>query len=177
MTGALFAQTVVFGWLANPQSSLEGLVQVAAAVGVTIRAQSLDERFTAGAAVFLEELLSAAVQTVVAADAADPVAIPLLERFSAVALLDSSTITVPSSLALWWPGGSHGTAALKLHLRYDLCRGQLSGPLLCDGRTSDRSRPMLTDADRCRPMQTDPLPPERCASVIWASSRSACSPP
>jgi len=146
LTGALFAQTLIFGWLANPQASLEGLAQVAAAVGVTIRAQSLDERFTEGAAVFLEELLARAVQTVIAAD---PVAIPLLERFRAVVLLDSSTITLPAALALWWPGCSAGTAALKLHVRYDLCRGQLSGPLVREGRASERSTAM----------QTDPLPP------------------
>src|SRR5438128_6574021 len=99
LTGALFAQTLVFGWLANPQISLGGLTQVAAALGVAISAQALDERFTEGAAVFLEELLNAAVQTVIAAD---PVAIPLLERFTAVVLLDSSTIALPSALALWW---------------------------------------------------------------------------
>jgi hypothetical protein len=146
LTGALFAQTLVFGWLANAQVSLEGLTQVAAAVGVAIRAQSLDERFTAAAAVFLEELLARAVQTVIAAD---PVAIPLLERFSAVVLLDSSTISLPAALALWWPGCSAGTAALKLHVRYDLCRGQISGPLVREGRLSD-SRTAL---------QTAPLPP------------------
>lgn len=146
LTGALFAQTLVFGWLAHPQVSLEGLAQVAAAVGVTIRAQSLDERFTEGAAVFMEELLACAVQTVVAAD---PVAIPLLERFRAVVLLDSSTLTLPAALALWWPGCTPGTAALKLHLRYDLCRGQLSGPLVREGRLSDRRTTL----------QTAPLPP------------------
>jgi len=58
LTGALFAQTLVFGWLANPQASLEGLAPVAAAVGVTIRAQSLDERFTEAAAVFMDDLLA-----------------------------------------------------------------------------------------------------------------------
>jgi Transposase DDE domain len=146
LTGALFAQTLVFGWLADPQVSLEGLTQVAAAVGVRLRAQSLDGRFTAAAAVFLEDLLAAAVRTVIAAD---PVAIPLLERFSAVVLLDSSTITLPAALALWWPGCSAGTAALKLHVRYDLCRGQISGPLVREGRLSDRRTAL----------QTAPLPP------------------
>ncbi len=141
LPNTLFAQTLVFGWLANPQASLEGLAQAAAAVGVTIRAQSPDARFTEAAAVFLDTLLARAVQTVIAAD---PVAIPLLERFTAVVLLDSSTITLPAALALWWPGCSAGTAALKLHVRYDLCRGCLSGLLVQEGRISDRSTPMQT---------------------------------
>ncbi|MCA1599794.1 MAG: IS4 family transposase [Chloroflexi bacterium] len=141
LTGAAFVQALVFGWLANPQASVEGLAQAAAAVGVAISAQGLDQRFTEAAAVFLEHMLTAAVQTVIAAD---PVAIPLLERFTAVVLLASSTITLPAALALWWPGCSKGTAALKLHVRYDLCRGCLSGLVVQEGRISDRSTVMQT---------------------------------
>ncbi len=141
LTGAAFVQALVFGWLANPQASVEALAQAAAAVGVAISAQGFDQRFTEAAAVFLEEMLAAAVQTVIAAD---PVAIPLLERFTAVVLLDSSTITLPAALALWWPGCSAGTAALKLHVRYDLCRGCLSGLVVQEGRISDRSTTMQT---------------------------------
>ena len=141
LTGAAFVQALVFGWLANPQASVEALAQAAAAVGVAISAQGLDQRFTEAAATFLEEMLAAAVQTVIAAD---PVAIPLLERFTAVVLLDSSTITLPAALALWWPGCSAGTAALKLHVRYDLCRGCLSGLVVQEGRISDRSTAMQT---------------------------------
>jgi hypothetical protein len=141
LTGAAFAQALVFGWLANPQASVEALAQAAAAVGVTISAQGLDQRFTEGAAVFLENLLARAVQTVIAAD---PVAIPLLERFTAVVLLDSSTVTLPAALALWWPGCSAGTAALTLPVRYDLCRGQLSGLVVQEGRLSDRGTVLQT---------------------------------
>jgi len=141
LTGAAFVQALVCGWLANPQASVEGLAQAAAAVGVAISAQGLDQRFTEASAVFLEGMLTAAVQTVIAAD---PVAIPLLERFSAVVLLDSSTITLPAALALWWPGCRTGTAALKLQVRYDLCRGCLSGLVVQEGRISDRSTPMQT---------------------------------
>jgi len=141
LTGAAFVQALVFGWLANPQASVEALAQAAAAVGVAISAQGFDQRFTEAAAVFLEEMLAAAVQTVIAAD---PVAIPLLERFTAVVLLDSSTITLPAALALWWPGCSAGTAALKLHVRYDLCRGCLRGLVVQEGRISDRSTAMQT---------------------------------
>src|SRR5579884_3849945 len=130
LTGALFAQALVFGWLANAQASLENLAQAAAAVGVAISAQGLDQRL------------------------ADAVAIPLVQRFSAVVLLDCSTIVLPDVLAPWWPGcgGStpeHTQAALKIGVRYDLCRGQWSGPLLCDGRTHESTTPI----------QNAPLPP------------------
>src|SRR5215469_3038122 len=151
LTGAAFVQALVFGWLANPHATIEALAQAAAAVGVAISPQGLDQRCTEAAATFLEEVLSAAVQAVVAAD---PVAIPLLRRFTAVVLPDCSTLVLPEALALWWPGcggttSTHTAAALKLGVRFDLCTGTLQGPLLVDGRTHESSTLV----------QTDPLPP------------------
>ena len=63
-TGSTFVQAVVFGWLADPESSLSSLNQSAATVGVTISVQGLDQRFTPKAAEFLHSVLAAAVQEV-----------------------------------------------------------------------------------------------------------------
>jgi hypothetical protein len=150
LTGAGFAQTMVFGLLANPEAALPELAQAAATAGVAISPQGLDQRCTSAAAGFLEDLLAAAVQTVVQAET---VAVPLLARFSAVELLDSSTIRLPDALADWWPGcgGSspaHTSASLKIHVRCDLCHGSLTGPLLTDGRTHESTTAL----------QTGPLP-------------------
>jgi Transposase DDE domain len=150
LTGARFAQTMVFGLLANPDAALPELTQAAATAGVDISPQGLDQRCTSAAAGFLEDLLAAAVQTVVQAET---VAVPLVQRFSAVELLDSSTITLPDALADWWPGcggasPEHTSASLKLHVCYDLCQGTLRGPLLTDGRTHESTTSL----------QTDPLP-------------------
>jgi hypothetical protein len=43
MGGAEFVQTLVFGWMSNPQATLEELAQTAASVGVEITAQGLDQ--------------------------------------------------------------------------------------------------------------------------------------
>ena len=48
LTGANFAQTLVFGWLSNPQATLEELTQTAATLSVEIGPQRLDQRFTSG---------------------------------------------------------------------------------------------------------------------------------
>ena len=85
LTGSTFVQTLVFGWLADPQATLEALAQTAAAVGVTITAQGLDQRFSETAAACLEQVLAAAVTQVIAAD---PVAVPILSRFAAVQVRD-----------------------------------------------------------------------------------------
>src|SRR5690242_18058821 len=84
LTGAAFVQALVFGWLANPHATVEALAQAAAVAGVAISPQGLDQRYTEAAAAFLEQVLACAIRAVVAAD---PVAIPLLERFTAVVLL------------------------------------------------------------------------------------------
>jgi hypothetical protein len=145
MTGPLFAQTLTFGWLANPQASLEELTQTAATLGVAISPQGLDERFTKEAAHFLQQVLQAAVQRLVAAD---PVAIPLLQRFHGVYLQDGSTIVLPDGLAAEWQGcggNSAGTAAaLKLQVGWELTTGALQGPWLQPGRASDHRSPLQT---------------------------------
>jgi hypothetical protein len=86
--------------------------------------------------------------------AAQPRAIPLLQRFpGGVWVQDSTTISLPGALATVWPGcGSSAgpTAALKLQVRHDLLHGTLDGPLLQPGRAQDRTSPH----------QTTPLPPE-----------------
>ena len=50
MGGAGFVQALVFGWMGNPEATLEQLAQSAAAVGVEISPQGLDQRFTSEAA-------------------------------------------------------------------------------------------------------------------------------
>jgi len=143
LTGARFVQTLVFGWLKNPQASLEELTQTTAALGVRLSPQGLDQRFGPKAAAALEQVLNAAVTEVIAAQ---PVAIPLLQRFSSVALLDSSTVVLPDALAQIWSGNGsrtgQGAAALKFQMRLDLCTGALSGPLIQDARCHDRTSPL-----------------------------------
>ncbi|NTV65135.1 MAG: IS4 family transposase [Oscillochloris sp.] len=138
--GAQFVQTLVFGWLHNPQATTDDLVAMAADLGVTISAQGLADRFSDAAVACLEQVLQAAIAQVIAAD---PLTIPLLERFPEVVLHDSTTISLPDALASWFRGcgGSHGqvAAALKAHLRLELRTGQVEGPLFQDGRAHDRA--------------------------------------
>jgi hypothetical protein len=139
ITGALFIQTLVFGFLANPRATLDELARTAAALGLSISAPGLFQRFGETAAACLKQVLAAATQRVIAAD---PVAIPLLQRFTGVIIQDSSTIVLPPILASIWRGcgGStdDGNAAVKLQVQLDLCTGALVGLDLQHGRDSDR---------------------------------------
>jgi hypothetical protein len=139
-TGATLVQTLVFGWLADPAAPLSGLCQTAAARGVAVTPQGLAQRFTAATAACLRTVLEATLTEVVTAD---PVAIPLLARFTAVYVQDSTTIALPDALQDQWRGcggrTAHGTAAaLKAQVRLDLRAGRLHGPVLQDGRAHDQ---------------------------------------
>lgn len=142
LSGAKFLQTLVFGWIGNPDASYEELAQTAATVGVKISAQGLEQRFTEAAAQCVERVLQAAVRHVIAAV---PVAIPVLQRFRAVYVDDSTQVQLPPALAQVWAGSGGGaraearTAALKLQVRLDLKHGTLTGPFMQAGRSSDRS--------------------------------------
>lgn len=149
MTGSVFAQTLVFGWLHNPQATLEELAQVAASLDVPISAQGLEQRFGPQAAAFLERLLQNAVLRVVQTE---PTAIPLLQRFAGVFVLDSTLVSLPRAWAPRWPGlGGNGSkprrkrgqaegsvAALKAQVCLNLLDGSLSGPFLSAGTVADQ---------------------------------------
>lgn len=143
-TGASFVQMLVFGLLDDPDASLSQLAQAAAAAGVVVRRQSVEERFTPQAAALLRGVLQAAVEQLLAAD---PVAIPLLRRFPVVEVLDSSTIGLPEALAGLWAGKGScdpqaGNAAVKATVGLDLVSGGLRGPELQAGRTPDIRAPL-----------------------------------
>jgi hypothetical protein len=146
LSGACFVQTLVLGWLHQPQATLVNLTQMAATVGVAVTPQGLHKRFTKTGAACLKAVLDATIEQVVATE---PVAIPLLRRFTAVLIQDSSVILLPSALATTWQGcGSadpdRGAAAVKVQVRLDFLPGQLQGPLLQDGRVHDGRAPQET---------------------------------
>src|SRR5262249_40046242 len=126
LKGATFRQTLVFGVFGDPQATLEEITHTAAALGGRIRPQTPDPSFTASAAACLHQVLVTAIARVITAE---PVAIPLLERFTAVYVQDSSTIILPEVFAAQWHGcggstSSSASAALKLQARVEMRTGR-----------------------------------------------------
>lgn len=139
-TGSLFTQTLVFGLGSKPRASLTDLTQMTAKLGVRVSNEALHKRFDREAALCLEQVLCAAVRQVIAAE---PLVLPILERFSEVVVQDSTVIILPEVLTEVFAGcggdPQAGNAALKLQLALDLRTGRLRGPQLHDGRESDRN--------------------------------------
>lgn len=139
-TAATLTQTLVFGFLAHPDARIEQLAHSAARVGVDVSPQAIDQRFSRATAALLQEVVTASMHHVIGAD---PVAIPILQRFSAVRVHDSTTIVLPDCLADHWRGcggssAEHTSAALKCGVQLDLLSGALCGLDLADGRASDQ---------------------------------------
>lgn len=145
---ATLARTFILGFLAKPNASDEDLARTAARCGVLVSPQAVEQRYTDTLATFLERLFQKAIQQRVQADRT---LAPLVERFPAVNLLDSTSITLPAALADRFPGcgGSHGggRAAIKLQVQIDLRGGALDAVAVeagkdCDQRTSLQSAPL-----------------------------------
>jgi hypothetical protein len=142
ISGADFAQTLIFGWLQEPEVTLGGMTQIAQRREVEITASGWCQRFTPEAVAFVERLLQRLTQVRLQAEAAP---VPLLKRFTAVIVEDSSAISLPDELAERWRGcgGSAGSsqAMLKLFVRWNVLTGDLRGPLLTQGRHADGKSP------------------------------------
>ncbi|HVX30187.1 MAG TPA: IS4 family transposase [Nitrolancea sp.] len=143
-SGATLVQTLIFGWLEHADATLGQLTQVAALRGVVVTPQALEQRFTPALVTCLERFLAVAVASLADGVGGEPVAIPLLHRFSGIWLLDSTTISLPDALAGRWPGcggrqPGAGTAALKVTVQLDLLRGRFAPPDLSAGRLQDRA--------------------------------------
>src|SRR5260370_9337692 len=120
LNGADFVERGVLGGLEKGDASLERLKEGVEVGEMTISAPGLSKRFTPQAAILLEKILGRLAQYRMRAEAVE---IPLLRRFSAVILEDSSSVTLPTVLVKVWQGcgGSKNASksAVKMHVRWD----------------------------------------------------------
>jgi hypothetical protein len=147
LTGASFCQALVFGWLANPEATVEERAQAAATCGTPISPYGLEKRLDdERASKCLLRVLEKAMGEVV--KAASPATIPVLERFSGVYLYDGSVVGLPDALREAYPGcgGSYGPeAALKVGVRLELLCGELHATL---GAAREHDRNLALEAER-----------------------------
>ena len=132
LTASSLARVFVLGFLRNPRATDEDLAQIAAMCGTAVTPQAIEQRHTTRLVAFLESLFRKAAQVVVGSDHAMAA---ILERFTSVTVLDSSTITLPEGQANRFAGcgssyNNSGNAALKLQTELDLRTGGLEHLLL-----------------------------------------------
>jgi len=139
-TAVSLARTFVLGFLHKPDASDEELARIAVQSGAAVTPQAIDQRHTPKLVAFLEGLFRRAVPVVVGSERA---LAPILERFAAVIVLDSTTIPLPDDQQERFRGcgGSYGSglAAMKLQTELDLRTGALSHVEIESGRSPDNA--------------------------------------
>ncbi len=134
------ARTFVLGFLQDPTASDEQLAQMAVQCGAAVTPQAIEQRHTPRLVDFLERLFRGATKLIVGSDQA---LAPILERFTNVTVIDSSTITLPDEMQERFRGcgGSYGggAAAMKLQTELDLRSGALAHVEIESGRSTDNA--------------------------------------
>ena len=137
-TALSLARTYVLGFLRTPNASDEKLAQMAVQCGAAVTPQAIEQRHTPRLADFLERLFRNATKLIVGSDQA---LAPILERFTTVTMLDSSSISLPDEMQEQFRGcgGSYdsGASALKLQTEWDLRSSALAHVEIEPGRSPD----------------------------------------
>jgi hypothetical protein len=124
LTGAVFVQTLVFGWSEQPEAALNDLAEIASDLGVAITAQGLDERINQAAVTLFETLSQESLRWL---QQRVPLDVGVLRQFTAVEILDSTCIALPATLKETYPGsgGDGPDACLKVQLLLNCLTGAL----------------------------------------------------
>jgi len=138
LTGSLFLQILVSGFLHNPKSSLNDLSGFSEdRFDLNITPQGIDERINDYALSFVKTVFNTAMNIF---RHTGSIPLPLIEQFSAVNITDSTGVTLPETLSDEFPGsgGSASESALKLQLISDFLSGCFKTVTLTDGITPDQ---------------------------------------
>ena len=137
-TALTLARTFILGFLHKPKATDEDLAQMAVQCGVDVTPQAIEQRHTPKLVTFFEQLFRRGIQIAVQAQQTLGT---ILERFTQVLVLDSTTITLPDRQQERFRGcgGSYGSgaAALKLQVELDLRSGALAHIEIEPGRRPD----------------------------------------
>jgi hypothetical protein len=143
-SGQSLLQVIVLTLLKKPDANFEDMALTAAQLGIEVSATAVGKRFTQPLADFLRDVLDLAVKQLIAAE---PIAVELLQRFTAVLIGDSSSIQLHDDLQNIFPGCGGSTeasclAALKIQVRWNLKTGELPQILIEIGKASDSKSPI-----------------------------------
>ena len=145
MNGSNFAETLVFGFLNNPKMSYRQMSQSGALSGLEITAQGLEQKFSERSAKFMQGMLESAVSQLIKTSLNKE--IDLLDRFPRIHIQDGSVIGLPDECVEIWQGvrptNKKGRSAVKLHVSLEYKSGQVSGPVLANGREHDQKSPFF----------------------------------
>lgn len=133
----LFVETLVFGCLMDPTISLERLGWLMRERGVKISKQGIHQRFGMEAMKLMQQFL---LETIKQFKTEKCEIFDLLNSFSTVTMLDSSSVSLPENLKHLYKGsgGAASEAGLKIQTLYDYACGQVKNLTFTEGCRSDQ---------------------------------------
>lgn len=137
ISGLSFLKAMVLGFLEKPAGSLNDMAQSFLDLGVSVTPQGIDERINRFSVAFLRAIFSQALEIF---KVNCPLPLSILQQFTAINIVDSSTKALPENMAEEYPGcGRKGaTAALKIQLVFDFLHGNLKQVELQAGKAADQ---------------------------------------
>jgi hypothetical protein len=138
LSGFIFLQASVFGFIDDPEANLDDLAGYCADLGVEISAQGFDQRINRKTVDFCQAMLSQAMghfkNTLT-------LPLPILQQFSAVNLVDSTSLSLPETMVSEYPGcgGDGPSASLKVQLNFEFLYGNLEQIVLRPGNEPDQA--------------------------------------
>ena len=137
-TPSTLAQAFILALLQNPEAGHADIASVAAASGVDVSPQAIEQRYSKSLVAFFKILFEKMAKQIVASE---EILAPILSRFTEVVLIDSSVIGLPDSQQSEFQGcgGSYDAnqSAIKLQTEFDLVNGSLRCIELEQGRAPD----------------------------------------
>jgi Transposase DDE domain len=145
-SGASLLKTMVLTVMKSPNATAADFVTTAAQLGVLVTPEAVEKRFTDKLVAHLRKSLEHVLKHALAAE---PTVVPLLEKFTAVEIGDSTTVSLPDEYEAEFPGcggktGS-GKAAVKLQVAWEIRTGSLSKLVVQPGRHSDAKSVAIDD--------------------------------
>lgn len=142
VNGNGFVKALVMAFQTNKAASYSEMSVCASSLGMPITAQGMEQRFDESSERFLKLVLDRALT--IKLNGVEEQNVPLFKRFKAIHIRDSSIVGLPKELKQVWKGAGNNcgeTAALKLQVSWEQCRGALDGLVLQDGSSQDRTSP------------------------------------
>jgi hypothetical protein len=138
ISGVIFVQALVLSWLERPTASLNEIRQSCAEMGVQVSESAIQQRLNDKAVKLLSSLFQEALGLL---PKTRQVPEQVLRPFSAVYVLDSTTLTLPERLKGLFAGcgGNASAAAVKIRLSFDYLRSRIQACEVVSGREADQS--------------------------------------
>ncbi len=138
ITGQIFLKALVLGFLEKPAASLSEIAQSCLDLGVGVSAQAVDDRINVFSVAFFQQMFCQALRVF---KSRQPLKLAILEQFTAINLVDSTTKALPDNMAAEYPGcgGKSALSSLKIQLVFDFLSGSMKQIEMHAGNQPDQA--------------------------------------